>query len=65
VKKEEIMIYPMRVFDKNGNLVKIVPSEILKKSFWDKFWDNENLKAYNKKNKRTKVKETKPLVIAA
>lgn len=59
------MIYPMRVYDKNGNLVKTVPSEILKKSFWDKFWDNENLKAYNKNKKQTKIKRTKPLFKAA
>ncbi len=59
------MIYPMRVYDKNGNLIKAVPSEVLKKNFWDKFWDNENLKAYNKKANRTKVKKTKRLGIAA
>jgi len=59
------MIYPMRVYDKNGNLVKTVNSEALKRSFWDKFWDKENLKAYNKRKKQTKIKKTKPLVIAA
>jgi hypothetical protein len=65
VKKEGIMIYPMRVYNKNGNLVKLVTSEVLKKSFWDNFWDKENLKAYNKKKNQTKAKETKPLVKAA
>jgi hypothetical protein len=65
VKKEGIMIYPMRVYDKNGNLVKTVTREILKKSFWDKFWDKENLKAYNKNKNKTKLKKTKPLVRAA
>jgi len=55
----------MRVYDKNGNLVKDIPSEVLKKSFWKKFWDNENLKAYNKKKNQTKVKRPKPVVIAA
>jgi hypothetical protein len=57
------MIYPMKVYDKNGNLVKTITSEVLKKKFWDKFWDKENLKAYNKN--KIKVKRTKQLVVAA
>lgn len=41
------MIYSIRVYDKNENLVKTITSDVLKKSFLNKFWDKENLKAYN------------------
>ncbi len=59
------MIYPMRVYDKDGNLVKTVPTEVLEKIFWEKFWAKEDLNAYNKNKKRTKVKQNKPVFIAA
>ena len=33
------MFYPVRIFNKNGRLKKVVPSELLSNSYWDKVFD--------------------------
>lgn len=33
------MFYPVRIFNKRGKLKKVVPSESLSESYWDKVFD--------------------------
>lgn len=50
------MIYPMKVFDKNGKLIKIMPSKELKKEYWDKYWEGETSRSFTS----TKILRNKP-----
>ena len=33
------MFYPVRVFNKRGQLKKVVPSKVLSRSYWNKVFD--------------------------
>ena len=45
------MILPMKIYNKEGKLVKTVSSETLSKKFWEMFWKFEKPDFNNKRKK--------------
>ena len=59
------MIFPMRLYNKDGDLVKTLSSETLSKNHWNKFLGNENSNFWDKREKKAKVGKTKEFIEAA